>query len=89
MKLEILCQVTALAAKERYPNKPGSTEPDYLKKKQGYTESTIGVLPNDKAITGEITIEGEMKFGQIVRLTLDTETSPETVTGSLVAEHAE
>jgi len=89
MKLEILCQVTALAAKKRYPFKPGTREEDYRQKQVEYTQTTISVLPNERGVVGDISLDGEMRYGQLVKLTLDTETTPETVAGSLVAEHAE
>ena len=73
MKLNVLCQVNQLKGCSRYPLKPGSTDTDYSKDKEAYTVSTIKVLPNGHGIEGYLDVEGELRFGQLVKITINTE----------------
>ena len=73
MKLVILCQVKELKSCQRYQNKPGTTEPDYLKPKIDYTRSTLKILDNEYGIEGEFALDKQLNFGQLLNMTLDTE----------------
>ena len=88
MKLQVLCQVSKLEAKERYPMKPGSTDPDYLKPKVPYTQSELTVLDNDAGVDGRITIDAELRFGQLVAVSIDTVGQPDVVTRTEAAVDA-
>ena len=79
MKLEVLCQVSRLERRTRYPLKPGSTDVDYLKEQVPYTISTLEVMKNDKGIEGSINLERELRFGSVCRLTVEAAPEVEAV----------
>jgi hypothetical protein len=77
MKINVLCQVTKLESLKRYPRK-ATGETDYSKEQESYTQSNLRVLDNAKGVTGNIQVESQLEFGQLVRLMVDTE-GPEVV----------
>ena len=81
MKIKALCQVTKLSQLERYPTRSGTTDPDYLKPKVPYVQSTLQVLGNDKGVEGYLTIDAQLRFGQFVSLVLQEEETLQAVEG--------